>query len=430
MSESGYEHSTDDNAKYHSHSDDERDRHRVRDRESRRRRSSRKSRSRKRSTSRRRSSSGSRGKRRSSHGGRRDRDRRDSNSRSRSRDSSEKKERKSKWDDDQPASSAPIGLHSVMQLQAMQLQQQQLLAMQVQASDKKQRELYVGNLAIGLVTADTLKEFIIGLFNALPDFHRKYATLGPPVVHVQLSGDGKYAFVELKDEALAATAIKFNKTELCGRALNIGRPSGYIASPIQPEPLDISPLTNAGIVPAVGAAALTNKKQREVYVGNLPIGMVTPQMLKELFTKPMTILPEFDPLLGPPVLNVDLGTEGRYAFVEFQSEKLATAALNTFQNLQLYGRQLSLGRPAGYVPPGGIPLAVNQLPGVNPMMLHTQPGVSPYMTMPPAPQAQPPLPPQPQLPTAPPPQPPQTQPPQPPQPPLPPQPPHPAAANI
>eukprot|EP01066_Platyproteum_vivax_P001574 Platyproteum_vivax@DN1201_c0_g1_i1.p1 len=273
---------------------------------------------------------------------------------------------RARWDTEEDTNT--LGLHSAMQLQAIQLQQQQLLAMQVQVSDKKQRELYVGNLAIGLVTADTLKEFFIGLFNALPDFHRKYATLGPPVTHVQLSGDNKYAFVELKDDALAATAIKFNKTELCGRALNIGRPSGYVASPLQAEPLDISPLTNAGIVPAVGGVTLTNKKQREVYVGNLPIGMVSPQMLKELFTKPMTILPEFDPILGPPVLNVDLGIEGRYAFVEFQSERLATAALGTFQNLQLYGRQLSLGRPAGYLPPGGTVLVgLRDNPGMGAM---------------------------------------------------------------
>eukprot|EP00916_Digyalum_oweni_P007149 GHVL01012114.1.p1 GENE.GHVL01012114.1~~GHVL01012114.1.p1 ORF type:complete len:346 (+),score=66.63 GHVL01012114.1:22-1059(+) len=294
-------------------------------------------------------------KKRRSRSRRRKSDRRESERRKSDKSESKRRERRSKWD------------ASDITFNPSQLLQMQMMAMQAQVSNKKQRELYVGNLSIGLVTADTLKEFFNGLFNVLPDYKAKYATSGSAVVHVQLSSDGKYAFVELRDEILAATCIRFNKTELCGRALNIGRPAGFNPGIPIPDPLEIAPLTSVGIVPPggglppggggqqslIGAGLISNKKQRDVYVGNLPPGMVTSSMLMELFSKPMTMLPEYESPLGPPVLNVELGSEGRYAFVEFQSEKLGSAALKTFQNLQLYGRSLTLGRPTGYVASDG-----------------------------------------------------------------------------
>lgn len=39
---------------------------------------------------------------------------------------------------------------------------------------------------------------------------------------------GRYAFVELRTEELATTAMTLDKTELCGRQMNIGRPKGYV----------------------------------------------------------------------------------------------------------------------------------------------------------------------------------------------------------
>eukprot|EP00916_Digyalum_oweni_P009963 GHVL01016769.1.p1 GENE.GHVL01016769.1~~GHVL01016769.1.p1 ORF type:complete len:285 (+),score=49.93 GHVL01016769.1:45-899(+) len=119
---------------------------------------------------------------------------------------------------------------------------QRLLALQSTTSSKKQRELYVGNLAQGIVVEQTLIDFFTGLFHALPSYHQRYASMGPPVLSAQLSADRKYSFVEFRDEVLAGTAINFNKTELCGRALNIGRPSGHIPGVAEPTPLDIAPL--------------------------------------------------------------------------------------------------------------------------------------------------------------------------------------------
>lgn len=60
-------------------------------------------------------------------------------------------------------------------------------------------------------------------------------------------------------------------------------------------------------------AAPVGRKQRELYVGNLPVGMVTPQTLKDLFTAPLRTMPTFDESLGPPVNNCDLSAGGSYA---------------------------------------------------------------------------------------------------------------------
>lgn len=39
---------------------------------------------------------------------------------------------------------------------------------------------------------------------------------------------GRFAFVEFRTEELATTAMTLDKTELCGRQMNIGRPKGYV----------------------------------------------------------------------------------------------------------------------------------------------------------------------------------------------------------
>ena len=48
-------------------------------------------------------------------------------------------------------------------------------------------------------------------------------------LNVDLSADGKFAFVEFRDEDICTLALTlFDKMEVCGRALNVGRPRGYI----------------------------------------------------------------------------------------------------------------------------------------------------------------------------------------------------------
>lgn len=53
---------------------------------------------------------------------------------------------------------------------------------------------------------------------------------------------GRFAFVELRTEELATTAMTLDKTELLGRPMNIGRPKGYVPGTSAPgeKPASIS----------------------------------------------------------------------------------------------------------------------------------------------------------------------------------------------
>eukprot|EP00959_Pyramimonas_sp_CCMP1952_P136947 2865547-Pyramimonas_sp.AAC.1 len=93
----------------------------------------------------------------------------------------------------------------------------------------------------------------------------------------------------------------------------------------------------------------TNKKQREVYIGNLTCGMVTAHILTELINGALgPLVPEAN--INPPVVNVSMDTEGKFAFVEMRTEDLATAALH-LDKVELCGRTINVGRPKGYVDP-------------------------------------------------------------------------------
>lgn len=145
-----------------------------------------------------------------------------------------------------------------------------------------------------------------------------------------------------------------------GRPMNVGRPQGYINAGAPPPPLPLPPEwrpagpTLGTLDPAsAAAAALTaassfagnpyapasaanvappslsglhslytlpgmpaaappvGRKQRELYVGNLPVGAVTAADLRELFSAPLRTMAGFDESIGPPVLNVDVASEVR-----------------------------------------------------------------------------------------------------------------------
>lgn len=58
-----------------------------------------------------------------------------------------------------------------------------------------------------------------------------------------------------------------------------------------------------------GNLSLSNKKQREIYVGNLTIGVVTDTMLRDLFNGALAHLVP-DPVANPPVINAALDPSG------------------------------------------------------------------------------------------------------------------------
>jgi splicing factor U2AF 65 kDa subunit len=112
----------------------------------------------------------------------------------------------------------------------------------------------------------------------------------------------------------------------------------------------------AGAPGAPGAdptAAALDRKQREVYIGNLAIGSTTSEVLKDFFNQAMAHLVP-DPVNGPPVHNINMDAQGRFAFVEFISPELAEKALVMDRVVEIYGRAMHIGRPKGYVelPPG------------------------------------------------------------------------------
>eukprot|EP00966_Prymnesium_polylepis_P016902 390035-Prymnesium_polylepis.1 len=71
-----------------------------------------------------------------------------------------------------------------------------------------------------MVTPQTLKDLFTAPLRTMPGFDE---SLGPPVSNADLAADGKFAFVEFRDEQITTIALTlFDKTELCGRTLNVG----------------------------------------------------------------------------------------------------------------------------------------------------------------------------------------------------------------
>ncbi|MEW5312395.1 MAG: hypothetical protein WDW38_004034 [Sanguina aurantia] len=138
--------------------------------------------------------------------------------------------------DPNPQLTAMQTMAAIQQQQQLQRQllAQQLLLQNSAASgqtalqaNRKQREVYVGNLAIGSVTADMLKE----LFNAVLAQMVQDPISNPPVMETKLDASGRFGFVELRTIELADAAVQLDKLELCGRPMNVGRPKGYAEPP-------------------------------------------------------------------------------------------------------------------------------------------------------------------------------------------------------
>jgi splicing factor U2AF subunit len=103
------------------------------------------------------------------------------------------------------------------------------------------------------------------------------------------------------------------------------------------------------------AAMALDRKQREVYVGNLAIGAINGQLLEEFFDQALSHMVP-DPVAAPPVTNVNMDGQGRFAFVEFRTRELASHAILMDKLVEVCGRHLHIGRPKGYSEPTGPPL--------------------------------------------------------------------------
>ncbi|KAL3908362.1 MAG: hypothetical protein SGPRY_009830, partial [Prymnesium sp.] len=250
----------------------------------------------------------------------RDRDRRDRSrddrDRDRDRDRSRDRDRDRSRDRDRPRKRGWDDVGTNPEQAALLLQQQQQFAamqtpMQTMAGNKKQRELYVGNLP-PTATELMLKELFTQLLSACEGFN---PAMGPPVMNAQIAGGGQFAFIEFRDEIMCETGMLFNGIDLQGRNLKIGHPNGYMppmqsVQTLKPPPALVQKF-GLGAMAGVSASGDT-KRQRELYVGNLAVGAVTSAMLKELFTAPLQAIPTSDGSTLPPVLDARVDAQARF----------------------------------------------------------------------------------------------------------------------
>ena len=115
------------------------------------------------------------------------------------------------------------------------------------------------------------------------------------VRELRMSACGMFSFVEFWTEELASTAMEFNGFEFLGRALKIGRPSGFSFTQPPPPPLDVSVIKGRlSEVPKAAQAAVNDpstKAQRELYVGNLPVSQFVSVVRAHKFGDSSFLLP-------------------------------------------------------------------------------------------------------------------------------------------
>jgi len=226
-------------------------------------------------------------------------------------------------------------------------------------STKKQRTLYIGNMPPGMAS----EQMVTGLFTqAVTSCEGFDASLGPPIMGVQLCGGGTYCLVEFRDLQLCETALQFNGMELAGRQLKINHPTGHRCPdpPTAPLRAPIALLqkyrvavSRTGDLPMptllTESDRRADRKQRELFVGNLAMGVVTSQMLEMLFSEPLRTIPGNDANPVPPVVEAKVDNSGKFGFVEFRDEPTCEVALHLFNGMPLCGRPMHVARPAGAV---------------------------------------------------------------------------------
>ena len=168
------------------------------------------------------------------------------------------------------ASADPLQLAKQMakqQQNARQLVLEQQALSAIQAARKTQRELYIGNIAPGLVTESMLRELFRATLTAAFPEKTEEGTIDP-VTRVSLVDGQKYAFVELLDSEMATACIDLSgKVQLGGSVLSLGRPAGYR----DPEEASAA---------AVTASTALAKFQAEVQLKELKDGEVTEEGLE------------------------------------------------------------------------------------------------------------------------------------------------------
>ena len=96
---------------------------------------------------------------------------------------------------------------------------------------RKRREVYVGNLIQGVVTPNILADVFNAMLKKIAPKLCEREMAGDPVMNVIMDSQGQFGFVELRCFEMAQIALRFDKVDVCGRPMNVGRPKGYIEDP-------------------------------------------------------------------------------------------------------------------------------------------------------------------------------------------------------
>ena len=96
---------------------------------------------------------------------------------------------------------------------------------------RKRREVYVGNLIQGVVTPNILADVFNAILKKVAPKLCEREVAGNPVVNVIMDSQGSFGFAELRCFEMAQIALRFDKVDVCGRPMNVGRPKGYIEDP-------------------------------------------------------------------------------------------------------------------------------------------------------------------------------------------------------
>lgn len=105
-------------------------------------------------------------------------------------------------------------------------------------------------------------------------------------------------------------------------------------------------VARAAALVSQAAVPANDKIARELYIGNLPAGIL-PAQVKEFFTSAMAAIGAASGP-GDPISAVRYEANQRFCFIEFRGPKEAEAA-TALNGIMLYGNALKVGRPKAYL---------------------------------------------------------------------------------
>lgn len=262
------------------------------------------------------------------------------------------------------------------------------VSQQQAAATRRARRLHMGNLPPGMgepVIKELLNTAMKGATLTLPSDPN-----GDPVNSINMSGDGRFCFVEFRSVLECNNALLLDKMELMTKTIRLSRPNDYVPAPAEMEQAVIPPgisNTNA-VAPAVNMSALLGglgipsipaappvnihlslglqanpaaqkanalsltRKARRLHIGNLPPGVgLTAEVLSQFFSAALISanLHEAENTEGEPVLDAMVDGGGKYGFIELRTVAEANSCL-ALNGIEFGGRALKVERPRDWAP--------------------------------------------------------------------------------